>query len=41
MARVIFGLDVSAEQDRAIQIAESHLARAVWMLEHGYPALNW
>ena len=41
MARVIFGLDLSQEQDRAIQIAESHLARAVWMLEHGYPALNW
>jgi hypothetical protein len=41
MARVIFGLDVTKEQDRAIQIAESHLARAIWMLEHGYPALNW
>jgi len=41
MARVIFGLDVSQDADRAIQIAESHLARAVWMLEHGYPALNW
>ena len=41
MARAIFGLDLSREQDRAIQIAESHLARAVWMLEHGYPALNW
>jgi len=41
MARVIFGLDVSQDADRAIQIAESHLARAVWMLENGYPALNW
>jgi len=41
MARVIFGFDLATHGDRAIQIAESHLARAVWMLEHGYPALNW
>jgi hypothetical protein len=41
MARMIFGFDLSNSDDRAVQIVESHLARAIWMLEHGYPALNW
>jgi hypothetical protein len=41
MARAIFGFDLSNSGDRALQIVESHLARAIWMTEHGYPALNW
>jgi hypothetical protein len=41
MARIIFGFDLSSCEDHALQIVESHLARAIWMLEHGYPALNW
>jgi hypothetical protein len=41
MARAIFGFDLSSSGDRALQIVESHLARAIWMTEHGYPALNW
>ena len=41
MARAIFGFDLSENPDRALQIVESHLARAIWMTQHGYPALNW
>ena len=41
MARAIFGFDLSQGEDRALQIVESHLARAIWMTEHGYAALNW
>jgi hypothetical protein len=41
MARAIFGFDLSTGGDRPLQIVESHLARAIWMMEHGYPALNW
>ena len=38
-ARLIFGVDVSAEPDRAKTMHESHLARARWMTEVGYAYL--
>ena len=38
-AATIFGIDVSAEPDRAKAMHESHLARARWMTEIGYAHL--
>lgn len=38
-ARLIFGVDVSAEPDRVKIMHESHLARARWMTEIGYAHL--
>lgn len=35
-AALIFGIDVSAEPDRAKAMLDSHLARARWMTEVGY-----
>lgn len=34
--RIIFGIDPTAEPDRARLIYDSHLARARWMTEIGY-----
>lgn len=34
--RVIFGLDVAADPERAKRIHDTHLARARWMTEAGY-----
>ncbi len=39
IAAVIFGVDVSAEPERAKTMHESHLARAQWMTEIGYAHL--
>lgn len=36
---LIFGIDVTAEPDRAKVMHESHLARARWMTETGYAHL--
>lgn len=36
---VIFGIDPSAEPERARKAHDSHLARARWMTEHGYRQL--
>ncbi|WP_234053404.1 MULTISPECIES: DNA -binding domain-containing protein [unclassified Xanthobacter] len=40
VARIVFGLDVEADPARAKRIHDSHLARARWMTEHGYPHLR-
>ena len=34
--RMIFGLDPDDQPERALQIHETHLARARWMTENGY-----
>lgn len=34
--RIIFGIDVDADPERARRIHETHLARARWMTEIGY-----
>lgn len=39
VARIVFGLDVAADPDRARRIHDSHLARARWMTEAGYRQL--
>jgi hypothetical protein len=39
VARIVFGLDVAADPDRAKRIHDSHLARARWMTEAGYRQL--
>ncbi|MBT0779245.1 DUF2285 domain-containing protein [Paracoccus sp. pheM1] len=39
VARIVFGLDVDADPDRANRIHDSHLARARWMTEAGYRQL--
>lgn len=36
VAGVIFGIDATAEADRAKAMHDSHLARARWMTEVGY-----
>ncbi|QDL91063.1 DUF2285 domain-containing protein [Paroceanicella profunda] len=36
VVRIIFGLDPTAEPDRAQTVYDSHLARARWMCESGY-----
>ena len=35
-ARIVFGLDVAADPERARRIHDSHLSRARWMTEVGY-----
>ncbi len=39
VVRLIFGVDVRKEPDRAERVHASHLARARWMTAHGYDAL--
>lgn len=39
VAKIVFGLDVDADPDRAKQMHDSHLARARWMTEKGYKHL--
>lgn len=39
VARIVFGLDVDADPDRAKRVHGSHLARARWMTEAGYRQL--
>ncbi|MBS0483164.1 MAG: DUF2285 domain-containing protein [Proteobacteria bacterium] len=36
VAAIVFGLDPSADPDRAKLVYESHLDRARWMTTHGY-----
>ncbi len=36
VARIVFGLDVDADPDRAKRVHDSHLVRARWMTEAGY-----
>lgn len=36
VAKVVFGLDVDADPERARCMHDSHLARARWMTEKGY-----
>jgi hypothetical protein len=36
---IIFGLDPDEEPERAKIVHDSHLARALWMTEHGYKDL--
>lgn len=39
VARIVFGLDVEADPERAKRIHDSHLARARWMTETGFAHL--
>ena len=39
VARVLFGLDPKLDSERARRVYDSHLARALWMTEHGYSGL--
>ncbi|WP_404933625.1 DNA -binding domain-containing protein [Nitratireductor sp. L15S-10] len=39
VAKIVFGLDVDADPERAKQMHDSHLARARWMTEKGYKHL--
>lgn len=41
MARIFFGIDPMKQQLRAERVVRSHLKRARWMLDHGYPFLIW
>lgn len=36
VAKIVLGLDVDADPERARRIHDSHLARARWMTEMGY-----
>lgn len=36
VVRIVFGLDATAEPDRARLVHDSHLERARWMTSHGY-----
>ncbi|MGV6873876.1 DNA -binding domain-containing protein [Pseudochelatococcus sp. B33] len=40
VVEIVFGLDVSADPQRARRIHDSHLARARWMTETGYLHLS-
>lgn len=40
VVEIVFGLDVSADPQRARRIHDSHLARARWMAEIGYQYLS-
>lgn len=40
VARIVFGLDVAADPERAKRMHDSHLARARWMSESGYLQLH-
>ena len=37
--QILFGLDPRCEPERCRQIHDAHLARALWMNEHGYREL--
>ena len=39
VARVLFGLDPKRDGERARRVYDSHLARALWMTDHGYSDL--
>lgn len=39
VVKIVFGLDVDADPDRAKHMHDTHLARARWMTEQGYPHL--
>jgi len=36
MARIVLGIDLNREPERARRALNSHLRRARWMTEHGY-----
>ena len=36
VVNIVFGLDATAEPDRARLVHDSHLERARWMTSHGY-----
>jgi hypothetical protein len=38
-AKIVFGLDIDADPERAKRMHDSHLARARWMTAEGYPHL--
>jgi hypothetical protein len=35
-ARIVLGIDPTREPDRAKRAYDSHLARARWVMDHGY-----
>jgi hypothetical protein len=39
VARIVLHLDPRDDSDRARTAFDSHLSRAKWMIEHGYPHL--
>jgi hypothetical protein len=39
VAQILFGLDPNRDRDRALLVYNSHLARARWMVDHGYQDL--
>ncbi|AZN70002.1 DUF2285 domain-containing protein [Georhizobium profundi] len=39
VAKIVFGLDVDADPERAKRMHDTHLARARWMTEKGYKHL--
>ena len=39
VAKIVLHIDPAQEPDRARKAWESHLARALWMTEHGYRLL--
>ena len=39
VVKIVFGLDVDADPERAKHMHDTHLARARWMTEHGYRKL--
>ena len=39
VAEALLGLDPSRDRERARRVHQSHLSRARWMTEHGYPQL--
>ncbi|MFO1110850.1 MAG: DUF2285 domain-containing protein [Bradyrhizobium sp.] len=40
VCKIVFGLDVDADPERAKRMHDSHLARARWMTEKGYHHLR-
>jgi hypothetical protein len=40
VCKIVFGLDVAADPERAKRMHDSHLARARWMTEKGYHHLR-
>jgi hypothetical protein len=41
MARSIFRIDSARHPNRAWRVVHSHLARAHWLMDNGFPLLNW
>lgn len=39
VVQVLFGLDPGRDHERARRVYDSHLARARWMVDHGYQDL--